>query len=450
MSLERGELDRANAAFPRNFFDALNAGDKERAMHYFRAEAKTPEGELTPKAAEYNKQGEWDSLTALQLVCVGADHCGGRPGQDGFRSCAKAPGECAAKAHADTHRMTPGWYIAAGGRAAGCYTSPMLPPASSGGPIKARGAGLLNDHESPFRMTKAQWQFIIDAWNRPQGLQVTTQGLEEDVGPDVETSPATDFEHLEISDLDGEGPRPEPATNSPAFNPQMQEVVAALVELRARLERRIEQAERGFQRALEELSEAEQENRRQQLALAEVEERAALVQRAMVKQQQELDRQRQQNQALAQRVVTLETSAARSRLGDSRVPSEMETELQRCTQALFGPMGQFQVLQNQFNTFRDRMESGGGVECHGVKFGSKNELLKWFDNQNITQPAIFLDALAILSAIRAPVKHKDEATKEWESQRKVDFTTDLDATMATSFETVLPSILARGIELNPG
>jgi uncharacterized protein YneF (UPF0154 family) len=55
-----------------------------------------------------------------------------------------------------------------------------------------------------------------------------------------------------------------------------------------------------------------------------------------------------------------------------------------------------------------------------------------------------LDALAILSAIRAPVKHKDKTTKEWESQKKIEFASDLDASMATSFQTVLPSVLVGG------
>jgi hypothetical protein len=100
--------------------------------------------------------------------------------------------------------------------------------------------------------------------------------------------------------------------------------------------------------------------------------------------------------------------------------------------------------------FRDKLESGGGIECHGVKFGSKKELLAWYENQNISQPAIFLDALAILCAIRAPVKHKDEATKEWESQKKVDFSSDLEASMVTSFETVLPSILVGGKHMTEG
>jgi hypothetical protein len=73
-------------------------------MRCLKAEANTPEGVLSPKAAEYNKQGEWDTLMGLQLLCLGDGHCGGRVGQDGYRLCGKAPGECAAKAHNGTLR----------------------------------------------------------------------------------------------------------------------------------------------------------------------------------------------------------------------------------------------------------------------------------------------------------------------------------------------------------
>jgi hypothetical protein len=329
MSLERGEFNRTSAAFPRDFFDALNSGDKELAMHHFRTNAKTPEGMLTPKAAEYNKQGEWDSLTGLQLMYVGAGHCGGRPGQDGTRSCAKGPGDCPAKAHADAPRMPPGWYIAAGGRAAGCYTSPMLPPASNGGPIAARGAGLLADRENPFRLTKAQWQFIIDAWNRSQGLQVETQELGADPIPNAEDSPAADFERVEEVERGEEAPRRATTPAELELDPQLQEVLAAVVELRARMERCLEQAEGGFQRALEDLSAAQNESHRYRQAAVEFEERVSLAQRATMELQEELDRLRRQNQALAQRILALETGAARPRAVDRAVAPELESAVRR-------------------------------------------------------------------------------------------------------------------------
>jgi hypothetical protein len=165
---------------------------------------------------------------------------------------------------------------------------------------------------------------------------------------------------------------------------------------------------------------------------------------------QESEAQYRTSQSLAQRLRQAELEIQRLRAAGPNTPAAGGDDLERCKEALFGRTGDIQALRDQFITFRDRMESGGGIECHGVKFGSKNELLTWFDNQNISRPAIFLDALAVLGAIRAPVKHKDETTKEWESQRKIEFASDLDASMATSFETVLPSVLVGGKRVTEG
>jgi hypothetical protein len=253
MSLNRGESDRAKAAFPSNFFDALNSGDKELALRHLKAEARTPEGVLSPKAAEYNKQGEWDSLMGLPLVYLGNGHCGGRPGQDGYRVCAKAPGECAAKAHAAATKLAPGWYIGAGGRSAGCFAAPMLPPAAAGGPLTLRGAGLLTDGEDPFKLTKGQWQFVLDAWWGNKGLKVDT----EDPGPtENPESPVSDFERVEVVDAGvyspGQGSKPGDVDRE-----NRKQMIAAMTDLRDRIETRLAEAERAATEARERATAAE-------------------------------------------------------------------------------------------------------------------------------------------------------------------------------------------------
>jgi hypothetical protein len=444
MSLRTGEFDRTSAAFPGNFFDALNAGDRELALSHLKAEANTPEGVLSPKAAEYNKQGEWDTLMGLQLVCLGEGHCGGRPGQDGFRVCAKAPGDCVAKAHNGAPRLTAGWYIAAGGRAAGCFAAPKLPTTTAGGPLTPRSAGLLTDGEDPFRLTKGQWQFVIDAWLATQGLRVDTRVEPVPDSTPAQESPAGDFERVEPAEADNGWAPDDPPLEAqrPGFLPE--EAVEMLREMESLVERRLAGMDRAIQVASDESAAAHTETVRQRRIMEELEDRAATALQEATGARQELEAQYRANQALAQRVRQFELELNRLRNSGGPAPTAGGDDLERCKEALFGRTGELQALRDQFVTFRDRMESGGGIECHGIKFGSKNELLAWFDNQNISQPAIFLDALAILSAIRAPVKHKDETTKEWESQRKIEFASDLDASMATSFETVLPSILVGG------
>jgi hypothetical protein len=124
MAQAQGEFDRSGMGFPSDFFDALNQGDKDAAMTSLKMAAHTPEGVLSPKVAEYNRQGEWDTRMELALVCFGSNQCGGRVGQDGYRICGKARDECATKAHAAAPAATPGWRISAGGKAAGCFANP--------------------------------------------------------------------------------------------------------------------------------------------------------------------------------------------------------------------------------------------------------------------------------------------------------------------------------------
>jgi hypothetical protein len=216
-----------------------------------------------------------------------------------------------------------------------------------------------------------------------------------------------------------------------------------LHEMHALMERRLAGMDRGLQVAHAEVA-------RQRRVMEELEDRATTALQEAASARQEGEAQYRASQVLAQRLRQAELDIGRLRTAGVAAPTAGGGDLERCKEALFGRTGELQALREQFVTFRDRMESGGGIECHGVKFGSKNELLAWFDNQNILHPAIFLDALAILSAIRAPVKHKDETTKEWESQRKIDFASDLDASMATSFETVLPSVLVGGKRATEG
>jgi hypothetical protein len=263
MSHLTGEFDRTNAAFPRNFFDALNSGDKELALRHLKAEANTLEGVLSPKAAEYNKQGEWDSLMGLQLVCLGEGHCGGRPGQDGFRVCAKAPGDCVAKAHNGAPRLTAGWYIAAGGRAAGCFAAPKLPITAAGGPLTARSAGLLTDGEDPFRLTKGQWQFVIDAWCATQGLRIDTWAVAFADPVSEQESPASDFERVEAPDLGNllGSEEPTPVTQDPI--PDTENESAALCEMQIRVERRLAGMERALEVAHDEATAAHNEFARQ-------------------------------------------------------------------------------------------------------------------------------------------------------------------------------------------
>jgi hypothetical protein len=116
----------------------------------------------------------------------------------------------------------------------------------------------------------------------------------------------------------------------------------------------------------------------------------------------------------------------------------------RCVHALFNNQGVVPLLKTQFTAFRERLESGGGVECHGVKFASKKQLLSWYSAQNLDHPAIFLDALAILHGIRSTYKDPLDALKEVEIQGRVQYKSTLESALKNSFAYPIPPILTGG------
>jgi hypothetical protein len=128
---------------------------------------------------------------------------------------------------------------------------------------------------------------------------------------------------------------------------------------------------------------------------------------------------------------------------NSGMTQEQADKLEQLERAVFAPQGSMENLKLQFSQFREKMESGGGITCNNITFGSKQELFNWFDT---TEPPveIFMDALAYLHAIRSPVVYQDEATRQREAQIKTNMTNQLQVAVYTSFDTVIPSVFVGG------
>ena len=123
--------------------------------------------------------------------------------------------------------------------------------------------------------------------------------------------------------------------------------------------------------------------------------------------------------------------------------SDQTAQLDRVVFDLYNQQGSFMAHKNHFTAFREKLESGGGIDCNGVNFASKREFLDWFDEKG-PPVAVFLDALAYLHSIRAAVVHQDDASKQREAQGKVLMESGLEASVMTSFDTILPSVLVGG------
>jgi uncharacterized protein YneF (UPF0154 family) len=138
--------------------------------------------------------------------------------------------------------------------------------------------------------------------------------------------------------------------------------------------------------------------------------------------------------SLAVRVGVAEQSASAVALDTLR------DAVHTCSTALFGQNGLVPNLSGQFRAFRERLEAGGGIECHGTKFSSGREVMAWYEEKNLESPAMFVDAIALLHGITASYVSRMDAGKRLELQGKNSHASDLEEIVVTSFQTVLPSV----------
>jgi hypothetical protein len=505
------EWSQSEGEFPHTFFDAINQADGDAVVAVVTAVARAADGTLTPRAAELDSIGEWDSKMELGLVCLGGHCCPGKVGQGGVsRICGRPKSECTVLGHKKaTGVVEPGWYISAGAKNAGVFEEPRLPIERDGGPITSRGAAFLMDGEASFKLPKGRWTLAIEAFlaakaPAPAGLSVQIpKGDEEEeaekLSPDSYEQitftpvPSVQFAAEPVA-VAGATPEPGQGQSRSVTNVGGQgggwgddeddddeddvygmfgsggSVRRGMGERpeadgdRNTLLRQVRAAVRGVMgEAEEQIRELAARNRATTLAL---EERINSLTSDLDDTRAELSDERRNlritretvageqraTEALMRRVegVQAQTDAnARELCTRASAPAPTATaalgnDVARCTHALFNNQGVVPLLRTQFTAFRERLESGGGIECHGVKFSSKKQLLSWYEAQNLAHPAIFLDALAVMHGIRATYKDPLDALKEVEMQGRVQYKSTLESALKNSFAYPVPPILTGG------
>jgi hypothetical protein len=117
---------------------------------------------------------------------------------------------------------------------------------------------------------------------------------------------------------------------------------------------------------------------------------------------------------------------------------------------MLDPQGTIARIKHQISELNDKFDSGGGVSCHGVAFGSQTEFVKWYKQKKITNHAMFMDAVAVLHSITDAVVSDEQYNKTRESQTKNEFDNSLESTMVSSFNTMVPSGLIGGRVVKEG
>lgn len=443
MSTRHGKKGGKSLEFPDDLFASLALGELDDAVTRLRQASINESGEPSPTAKKLMESGEWDAREVLQLVFVSSDACAGRVGSDGLRFCGKTSLLCSAAGHSSTKIGTikAGWYISFG-KNLGTLITPSLPPHEEGGPITASIAARLTGPKA-FKLTRGQWKFIIDSWHALKVETISDTSEEENLlanDPfiiDLPPKSAKTTDHL--SDDDKTGLRTG-ATTAPNDGDELHAMRLQFAEQQREVEACFEQM-RAMRTKMEHLVEANKSLTERYFTIE------ASMQRLYQKNEGDvascgamIRRVRDHVDEIETKYVTNRGSGQDSGGGNHQ---ELEDKLEVLEDAMFAPAGAFARFKESFIEFKDRLESGGGIECNGATFGSYHEFMTWYQRAKPSLD-IYLDALAYMHAIRAPVVHTDDATKQRELQMKTSVTTALENTVITSFDTVLPSILVGG------
>jgi hypothetical protein len=119
-------------------------------------------------------------------------------------------------------------------------------------------------------------------------------------------------------------------------------------------------------------------------------------------------------------------------------------KLQQCYAGMFGAHGIVPDLAQQVQGFKDRIDSGGGLDCNGIRFRSMKEALEWYENKEVGTPGLFIDALALLHGITGSYVSMTEAGKRRETQGKNKYANDVEEFVIQSFDTTLPGSFVGG------
>jgi hypothetical protein len=470
--------------FPLDFFAAVNRHDEFEAVASIRRVALQPDGQPSPRVEELG--GEWDSI-GVGLCLVEEGCCAGSVGTGEERFCGKPQGMCTTGTHKKaSKKVVPGWYIAAGGRHSGLLWEPSLPTALAGGPMRAGGAAFLAETASPFRMSRGQWIMVIEEWlvwnqsrklRTPQGGESpatpSTLGMRDaalvtrvapapvdtgfafghdDAAPAVGAPIADDEDHDQFG-LWTAAPVAAPAAEDDDPFGFMAEPSVPSLRQEGRFARAAPRETREVREAMYEMqAEVDRCTREAAEARQLVEDSVAEVARMKAGVQRLVQAMDSQKEAHKDHVSGLEAEALTLHQCLGKLETQAEEfaaadwgpRLQQCFDGMFAPRGVVAMLTLQVRNFKDRIDSGGGLECNGVRFSSMRDALVWYEAKQIDSPGLFVDALALLHGGTGAYVSMSEAGKRRETQGKNSYAGDVEEFVIQSFDTTIPSSFVGG------
>jgi hypothetical protein len=323
---------------------------------------------------------------------------------------------------------------------------PVLPIEANGGPISSGCAALLSQTTPPFELSKGQWRFVMEAWLEKS---LAVQSVESD-DPDDGDEPAEPTGAV--------WNMPDPSRWRDDEDGGDEEAAVVEVETRAspRLivdtnwEHRSRQADREAQDAVDAIRQMRREMNEIKSREEDLVAQVGFLRTEHGGLSGDLARAHHEIGALRTHVGHMIGRVQRAEDDRGSAGQDLQASVDALSFDMLDPQGTITRLKHQISKLNDKFDSGGGVSCHGVAFGSQTEFVKWYKQKKITNHAMFMDAVAVLHSITDAVVSDKQYNKTRESQTKNEFDNSLESTMVSSFNTMVPSGLIGGRVVKEG
>jgi hypothetical protein len=78
---------------------------------------------------------------------------------------------------------------------------------------------------------------------------------------------------------------------------------------------------------------------------------------------------------------------------------DLQASVDLLSYAILDKHGTVHRMKAQIAELNDKFDSGGGIACHGLLFGSQKEFIRWYKAKNIENHVMFMDGVAVLHSI---------------------------------------------------
>jgi hypothetical protein len=293
------------------------------------------------------------------------------------------------------------------------------------------GAAFLSQQTKHFELSKGQWRLVIEAWLESSSAVETLESADND---DEEEPYCSENARWEAPDPESDHQYTyDAAEEAPSTAPRLTvDTLRAASEARAS-----DEVHDILWRLMQEVDglKDRESDLLGKLEIAET-ERAGLI-GDLARATRDLGHLRTNVGQVIGKVQRMEQDAA--------IPSQdIQGSLDALAFEVLDPQGTVQRMKGQIGDLNDKFDSGGGISCHGLTFGSQKEFVNWYKRKNIINHAMFMDAVAVLHSITDVVVSDEQYNKTESRKRRTSSITAWNLRWCRPFTLWRPAVWLAG------